>query len=202
MVLLINKVFKEKNLISDTLDEREFELINILGPQISANQRDLSKRSGMSLGLVNMVLRRLIAKGCIRMDQLNKRKVRYFLTPKGFSQKMKISVGYMWKTINSISRIKESLESVLVDLYEQNHRKFFIYGQSDFGKLIESVFLSDRFFDCDFEFIDQMPQYDVDGVLLICKENVAENGYNIHNRIDLVSELVKYPNSMNDNYAI
>ena len=69
----------------DTLNEREFELVNIIGAQISSNQRELSRHSNLSLGTTNMLLQRLIAKGYIRIRQLNKKKVEYLLTPKGFS---------------------------------------------------------------------------------------------------------------------
>ena len=55
----------------DTLNEREFELINIVGANLAANQRDLSRYMDLSLGMTNMIIRRLIAKGYIRIRQLN-----------------------------------------------------------------------------------------------------------------------------------
>ena len=57
----------------DTLNEREFELINIVGAQIANNQRDLSRHMDRSLGTINMLLRRLITKGYIRTRQLNQK---------------------------------------------------------------------------------------------------------------------------------
>ena len=76
----------------DNLNEREFELINIVGGDLAANQRDLSRRMNLSLGMTNMLLRRLITKGYIRIKQLDRRKVEYILTPKGFSEKMRKSL--------------------------------------------------------------------------------------------------------------
>jgi len=43
---------------SKPLDEREFELVNIVGAQLAANQRDLSRHMKISLGMTNMLLRR------------------------------------------------------------------------------------------------------------------------------------------------
>ena len=37
------------NKSEDSLNEREFELINIIGAQLAANQRDLSKQLDISL---------------------------------------------------------------------------------------------------------------------------------------------------------
>ena len=76
----------------EVLEEREFELVNIIGADLGSNQRDLSRQLDLSLGMTNMLIRRLIAKGFIRIEQLNKRKMRYILTPQGFSEKMRKSI--------------------------------------------------------------------------------------------------------------
>ncbi len=108
----------------ELLNEREFELVNIVGAQLAQNQRDLSKQMNMSLGMTNMLLRRLISKGYIRIQQLNSRKVQYLLTPKGFTEKMRKSVKYTLKTINSISLIKIRLRDIISNLYAQGQREF------------------------------------------------------------------------------
>jgi DNA-binding MarR family transcriptional regulator len=94
------------------MDEREFELVNIIGAKLGSNQRDLSRHMELSLGMVNMLLRRLNSKGYIRINQLNKNKVEYILTSKGFSEKMRKSVKYTMKTISSIGLIKARLKEV------------------------------------------------------------------------------------------
>ena len=81
------------------LDEREFELVNIIGAQLVANQRALSRQMRLSLGMTNMLLKRLVTKGYIRIKQLDRRKVEYILTPTGFTEKMRKSVRYTIKTI-------------------------------------------------------------------------------------------------------
>ena len=95
------------------LDEREFELVNIVGAKLGANQRDLSRHLNLSLGMTNMLLRRLVTKGYIRIKQLDRRKAEYILTPKGFSEKMRKSVNYTLKTISSIGLIKKNLLNIL-----------------------------------------------------------------------------------------
>ena len=87
------------------MDEREFELINIIGAELVPNQRDISRQMDLSLGMTNMLIHRLLTKGYIRIKQLNKKKVEYILTPKGFAEKMQKSIKYTMKTINSIGRI-------------------------------------------------------------------------------------------------
>jgi len=154
------------------LDEREFELVNIVGAKLGANQRDLSRHLNLSLGMTNMLLRRLVTKGYIRIKQLDRRKVEYILTPKGFSEKMRKSVNYTLKTITSIGLIKKNLLNILKDLYAQGARKFYIFGASDLGGLIEMALWENFRQDCSLVQVEEISSEMTDGVVLICREDV------------------------------
>ena len=175
----------------EPLDEREFELINIVGARIAANQRDLSRLMELSLGMTNMLIRRLISKGYIRIKQLDKRKVTYILTPKGFAEKMRKSVKYTLKTIQSIGFIKERIKAVVLPLYEKGERKFFVLGLSDLAMLIEMVFKEHQLQDYRITYLQDIPEEDMEGTILICKEDVQNGKNNSLTRIDLIQELAR-----------
>ena len=153
-----------------SLNEREFELINIVGGQLAANQRDLSRRLNLSLGMTNMLLRRLVTKGYIRIKQLDRRKVEYILTPKGFTEKMRKSVQYTVKTINSIGLIKKSLSDILQQLYTEGERKFYVLGESDLSALIEIVLRERGWSDYQLNFIQDGNEANGEGTILVCTE--------------------------------
>lgn len=155
------------------MDEREFELVNIIGAQLGSNQRDLSKAMELSLGMTNMLIRRLLAKGYIRIKQLNKKKVEYILTPKGFAEKMRKSVKYTLKTINSITLVKNKLLALVKDVYDTGVRKFYVLGGDDLGGLIEMIMKEN--FPHDFELfrVNDWPKNSGNAVVLICREKVA-----------------------------
>lgn len=173
------------------LNEREFELINIIGAQLSLSQRDLSEHLNQSLGNTNMLLRRLISKGYIRMRQLNKRKVEYILTPKGFAEKMRKSVRYTLKTIHSIGIIKENLKPIMISLFEKGERNFIVLGKSDFAMLVEMVFSEMNFSGYHIQYVDELPATFNGGVLLICKEEVDVSIFPKDKVVDLIHELAK-----------
>jgi len=173
-----------------TLDEREFELVNILGAQLGSNQRDLSRKMNLSLGMINMLIRRLINKGFIRIEQLNKRKVKYILTTRGFAEKMRKSVKYTLKTLDSIGLIKNRIKEILIELNNEGHRNFYVYCESDLATLIKMVFNEVKLDGCSYTIIRELPEYNLNGILLIGKENVSHD-YNIENRVDLITEVSK-----------
>ncbi len=175
----------------DFLNEREFELVNIVGAQLAQNQRALSRQMKMSLGMTNMLLRRLVSKGYIRIQQLNSRKVHYILTPKGFAEKMNKSIKYTLKTINSISLIKNRLRGMITQFHGQGHKEIWILGTSDLALLIEAVAQEQKLTDCKLHYIDQWRQQTSSGVLLICKEDVAVDGNGALHVVNVVHELAK-----------
>jgi len=175
----------------ETLDEREFELINIVGGELAANQRDLSRQMNLSLGMTNMVLRRLITKGYIRIKQLDRRKVEYILTPKGFSEKLRKSMRYTMKTINSIGLIQQNIARLLEELYAQGVRKFYAVGSQDLTALIEMVLVQKHWKDYSFVRIETPTGTLQEGVLLVCSEElpgVTAQGIRI---VNVVEELAK-----------
>lgn len=175
----------------EVLDEREFELINIIGAEIGANQRRLSHLMDLSLGMTNMLIRRLIAKGFIRIEQLNKGKVQYLLTPQGFAEKMHKSIKYTLKTINSIGLIKSRVKEILLGLYQNGVRDFYIIGRHDLSMLLEMVVKEIDWKDCSFHVLAEVPPSAVKGLLLICAENIKQELLVLHSYIDLIQEIAK-----------
>jgi len=178
----------------DILNEREFELINIVGAELGSNQRDISRHMNLSLGMINILIRRLISKGYIRIEQLNKKKVQYILTPQGFAEKMRKSVKYTMKTISSIGLIKNRVREILRDLYEKDVRDFYYYGNSDISALVEMVFRETLAEHCTLKIIQEIPETPLKGTILVCREGVEEDQSGFHHRVDLIQELAK------DNY--
>jgi len=172
------------------LDEKEFELVNIVGSEIASSQRELSHHINLSLGQTNMLIRRLITKGYIRISQLDNRKVQYLLTPKGFAEKMQKSIKYTLKTINSIGLIKEYFKVLLKELYEKGERRFFILGHSDLASLVEMAARELSWEDCSFERIKDVPADSAIGTVLICQEDIFDKIL-AQKKIDLIHELAR-----------
>ncbi len=174
----------------EPLNEREFELVNIIGKQIHSNQRALSTQMNLSLGQTNMLVRRLAAKGYIRIMQLNKRKVQYLLTPKGLSEKLRKSIKYTINTIASIGLINTRLESLIRDIYAKGRREFDILGDSDFARLVEMVIKNLHWADVSVFTINDINQKRSQAVLLIATEKFSssEDGQDHINLLEVLAE--------------
>jgi hypothetical protein len=138
-----------------------------------------------------MVLRRLIAKGYIRINQLNKRKMKYLLTSKGFSEKMRKSIKYTIKTLNSIEIIKNHLKTIFKELYQKGERNFSIFGNSDLALLAEMSIREVSNGDHTIVFIQTIEEGNKETLVCICKEGYEDLPVQGQNMINLITELAQ-----------
>ncbi len=172
------------------LDEREFELINTVAADIAVNQRDLSRKLDISLGMVNMLIRRLVTKGYIRTSKIKAKRIGYMLTPKGISEKMNQSMRYTMRTIQSISVIKQQLKKIIDELYHKGERRFLILGATDLAHLVEMAIQDAGLKDCSFARASSLPADHQDGIVLVCQEDIFEQ-ISADKKIDVIHELAK-----------
>ena len=73
--------------MNDMIDisENEWRLLQAVEFGDAASQRKLAGHLDISLGMVNLCIRRLMKKGLLKTRGLNGRKLKYILTPKGFT---------------------------------------------------------------------------------------------------------------------
>ena len=59
------------------------------------SQRRIAEELGIALGLVNAYLKRCIKKGYVKVSEAPARRYAYYLTPKGFAEKSRLTVQYL-----------------------------------------------------------------------------------------------------------
>lgn len=70
---------------------RSLRILTELSGNDSLTQRDLSSRLGIALGLVNSYIKNLAAKGYITVKSIPPKRYAYFITPKGFAEKTRLT---------------------------------------------------------------------------------------------------------------
>lgn len=74
---------------------RSFLLLSEISGDQQLSQRELAKRLGIALGLVNSYLKNLVAKGYVRVANFPKNRYAYLLTPKGFAEKSRLAYQHL-----------------------------------------------------------------------------------------------------------
>jgi DNA-binding MarR family transcriptional regulator len=119
------------------ISEKEFEVIRSLEENGQNNQRFIAKEAGISLGLTNLILKKMIKKGYLKARQLTPKKIQYILTPKGILEKAKKSYWFTRRTINNMRDMKQRIQDAILKEYERGVRKFAIQGNGELVDLVE-----------------------------------------------------------------
>lgn len=72
-------------------DLKAFQLLSEVADEQPVSQRELAKRLGIALGLVNSYLKNFVAKGFIRIKNYPQNRYAYLLTPNGMAEKARLA---------------------------------------------------------------------------------------------------------------
>jgi len=99
--------------MKDTEDNKHFEVLRSISKNPNASQRELAYRLGYSLGKLNYCLNSLRKKGLIKYTNFknNKNKINYIylLTPKGISEKTRLTLNFMRLKAKEYEDLKKEL---------------------------------------------------------------------------------------------
>lgn len=119
------------------INEKEFAVIREIINNYHPVQRGIAKKVGISLGLTNIIIKRLIKKGYIKIQEVPPRTIIYMLTPKGLAEKSKKSYQYTLRTIDIIKAIKENIQDIINKEYKLGAREFIVSGNGELATLAE-----------------------------------------------------------------
>lgn len=95
--------------------KREHKLLSYLHSHEMTSQRKIASGTGLSLATVNILLKRMIKRGLIKIEQLDRRSLRYMLTPKGLAEKSRLTYDYVVYSYRLINRLISIVQSCVAE---------------------------------------------------------------------------------------
>lgn len=105
----------------------------------AVSQRELARRTGLSVGLINAVIKKLVHTGYVRTSQLNRRSLEYLLTPQGFSSAASRSYHYIADTVHRYQIIQARLKDIVAALVKDGYTDFYLHGDGEIAELVNIV---------------------------------------------------------------
>jgi len=95
---------------------QQLELMRLLDEQPAASQREISSRLGLSLGKANYLVRALLDKGLVKMQNFrrsdNKMAYAYYLTPRGASERVRLTSAFLARKVIEFELLKIEIQSL------------------------------------------------------------------------------------------
>lgn len=96
-------------------DQDHFNLLRKIKSNPNISQRELADNLNLSLGKINYSLKQLKKRGLVKVKNFkkSKNKIRYmyFLTPKGISEKTKITINFMKQKMTEYEELKKEINN-------------------------------------------------------------------------------------------
>ena len=117
--------------LKPTEDLRNLQLLEEISRDSGASQRKLSERLGVALGVTNACLKKMANKGYIKIKGINHKRISYFLTPDGFSEKARLTYHFLEYTVHYYIDLKKNLAEKLDSISKQGVKRAVFYGAGD-----------------------------------------------------------------------
>lgn len=122
-----NKEHKEEQITLEVLDA--------VGRKSDISQRHLAQELGVALGLANSYLKRCIRKGFIKISDAPANRYLYYLTPKGFSEKGRLTGRYLKNSFSFYRQAGDSCRSAYSQCQQNGWKNIMLCGVSDLAEI-------------------------------------------------------------------
>ena len=177
--------------------QRDLLLLSEVERDAGVTQRSLSTKLGVALGLTNLYLKRLARKGHIKITTIPRNRIRYLLTPQGFTEKSRLTYLYMQYSLSSYRDMRTRLKKMMSVFNGSHGQQVVIYGTTELAELaylslremnIDCVGFIDggsreSFLSCPVSSPDRISQWQFDWVLIAdldhaaaCEEQLVQAG--------------------------
>ena len=114
--------------------EQDLRILEHIEQDPDITQADLARRLGVAVGSVNWYLKRLVSKGYIKVRQMQRRRLRYLITPQGVAEKARLTASFMQVSMRLYRETREAAKRHLTEIRQAGYDKVRIEGDNDWPR--------------------------------------------------------------------
>ncbi len=119
--------------------DKEYVILECIDNNSMITQRELSKKAGVSLGTVNILINKMVREGLIKIEKVNTNTILYMLTPKGFMEKVNKTYKYIKIHYKYLSETMDKIKNQLAKLLENEEKIVIILESDETGELVHTA---------------------------------------------------------------
>ena len=141
----------------------EFQILNHIAENPDTTQSDLATQLDVAVGSINWYIKRLVNKGFIKVKQMERRRLRYLLTPQGVSEKARLTRQFMQMSLHWYRVTREDSQNYLTEIKQAGYDTVCIEADGDLAEIIALTCLEQQVAVTDEE-IPLLPTFRVEGL--------------------------------------
>jgi hypothetical protein len=127
----VTEFWIEKTMESPNEELRELSLLEQIESDPDVNQSALATQLGVAVGTVNWHLKRLIAKGAVKVSRAERKKLRYIITPEGLALRARLAIDYVERSFSVYRHTRQRVKDYIVKIRHAGFDRVRIIGSGD-----------------------------------------------------------------------
>lgn len=111
------------------------EILQTIEQKNDVTQRHLADNMGVALGLANSYLKRCVRKGLVKIHQAPANRYLYYLTPKGFAEKSRLTAEYLTSSFDFYRKAGDSVCVLFDQCRNKGWKKIAFCGVSELAEI-------------------------------------------------------------------
>ncbi len=112
-----------------------YQILDAVAGDEAVSQRSLAARLGISVGSVNWYLKRCVAKGLIKLRHAPVKRYLYYLTPKGFEEKARLTARFMRNSLTFFRQGRAESLAFFQMAQRAGLRRILLAGDGEFAEI-------------------------------------------------------------------
>tara|TARA_B100000700_G_scaffold86511_1_gene97375 strand:+ start:764 stop:1258 length:495 start_codon:yes stop_codon:yes gene_type:complete len=109
----------------------ELRILEQIEQDPDATQADLAARLGVAIGTVNWYVKRLVGKGHVKVTRLQRRRLRYLITPEGIAEKSRLAMEYVQVSMGMYRATRQVAMNLLDEVRDAGYSQVVVDGDGD-----------------------------------------------------------------------
>jgi len=111
------------------------EMLHAVDREESLSQRGLAARLNIALGLTNAYLKRCVRMGLVKVRKTPPNRYAYYLTPKGFGEKSRLTANYLFRSFDFYRRARNQCDELLSAAADNGYRRVALVGSGELAEI-------------------------------------------------------------------
>jgi DNA-binding MarR family transcriptional regulator len=111
--------------------DRELTILERIELDPDATQATLASQLGVAVGTINWHLKRLVAKGYVKVRRVERRKLRYIITPEGVALRARLTLDYIQNSFKLYRLVRERVVTALQQVKQAGYHNVQLSGEGD-----------------------------------------------------------------------
>jgi DNA-binding MarR family transcriptional regulator len=111
--------------------ERDLIILEQIEHTPDATQASLAEQLGVAVGTINWHLKRLVAKGYVKVKHAERRKLRYLITPEGIALQAALTLDYIQNSFHLYRLVRQRMVEAIKQVNQAGFDRICLVGEGD-----------------------------------------------------------------------